>query len=118
MTIGKRRLIIVDQTFKIKYNIYDRRHVLYVCANIVRGLVIIAILYVWRGPGTYERGLVSIACLERTHSQNLPYSKGIGSPAAAISLLKVVQRLKLSRSKLKRTARAPSKSPMTVQLYS
>ena len=52
-----------------------------------------------------------------SHSPNLPYSKGIGSPAAAIPVLKVVQREKLSRGKLKCTAGAPFKTSMTEHFY-
>ena len=51
------------------------------------------------------------------HSPNLPYSEGIGSPPAAIPVLKVVQREKLSRGKLKCTAGAPFKTPMTVHFH-
>ena len=40
------------------------------------------------------------------HSPNLPYSKGMGSHAAAIRFLKVVQREKLNRGKLQCTAGA------------
>ena len=50
-----------------------------------------------------------------THSPNLPYSKGIGSPAAAIPFWKVIKREKLCRGKLKCTAGAPVKSPKSVQ---
>ena len=43
------------------------------------------------------------------HSPNLPYSKGMGSYAAAIRFLKVVYREKLSIGKLQCTAGAPFK---------
>ena len=39
------------------------------------------------------------------HSPKLPYSKGIGSLAAAIPVLTVMEREKLSKKKLKCTAR-------------
>ena len=52
-----------------------------------------------------------------SHSPNLPYSKGIGSPAAAILLLKVMYRENLCKGKLKCTTRAPLKSPMNVHIY-
>ena len=55
--------------------------------------------------------------LGRIHSPNLPYSRGIGSLAVAIPVLKVVEREKLSRGKLKCTAGAPLKSPMTVHFH-
>ena len=50
-----------------------------------------------------------------THSPNLPFSEGICSPAAAILLLKRIERGKLCRGKLKCTAGATFKSPMTVE---
>jgi hypothetical protein len=44
---------------------------------------------------------LTVAVTDALNSPNLPYSKGIGSPAVAIPLLKVMYRVKLCRGKLK-----------------
>ena len=49
------------------------------------------------------------------HAKKLSYSKGIGSPVAAIPFLKAMSMERLCRVKFKCTAGAPFKSPMTVQ---